>query len=159
MSKIVPMTPQGYNVLKQEIKQLKSIDRPRVIEAISEARSHGDLKENAEYHAAREEQGFLEARIKDIDAKLSRAQIIDVTKITNHGKIIFGSTVQLLNLDTDDKIVYQIVGEDEANIKKHKLSVISPIARNLIGKQQGEEINIKTPSGSVDYEILDVQYI
>ncbi len=130
----VPLTARGADSLKNELRQLKGEARPRVIKAIAEAREHGDLKENAEYHAAREEQGFIEGRIKDIEGKLSNAQIIDITEMDNTGKIIFGTTVKLLNVDTNDEVTYQIVGEDEADIKAGMISVTSPVARALIGK-------------------------
>lgn len=155
----VPMTVAGEQNLREELSQLKSVERPRVINAIAEAREHGDLKENAEYHAAREQQGFIEGRIQEIEAKLSMAQVIDVTKMPQTGKVIFGATVELLNLDSDEEVRYQIVGEDEADIKAGKISVSSPIARALIGKEQGETVNVKTPGGDVEYEVSEVQYL
>ena len=154
----IPMTVNGADVLKVELDKLKTVDRPNVVEAISEARAHGDLKENAEYHAAREQQGFMEARIRDIESKLSHAQIIDVTTLPNTGKVIFGVTVELINLDTDATVRYQIVGDDEADLKHNKISVNSPIARALIGKEEGEEVLVKAPSGDIDYEIVQVHY-
>ena len=154
----VPVTLRGAEALKAELKQLKSVARPEVVAAIAEARAHGDLKENAEYHAAREQQGFCEGRIQDIEGKLGNAQIIDISKITNTGKVIFGVTVTLLNLDTDEEVTYKIVGDDEANIKQHRISVNSPIARGLIGKMVDSEIEITTPGGMVEYEIIAVVY-
>ena len=155
---LIPMTVQGAEALRAELNELKSVKRPAVIQAIAEAREHGDLKENAEYHAAREQQGFIEGRIQDIEAKLSNAQIIDVTKLPNNGKVIFGATVTILNLDTDEEVTYRIVGDDEADIKNNLISVNSPIARGLIGKTADEVVNITTPKGVVEYEITDVQY-
>lgn len=154
----IPMTVNGADALKAELEKLKTVDRPKVVEAIAEARAHGDLKENAEYHAAREQQGFMEARIRDIESKLSHAQIIDVTTLPNTGKVIFGVTVELINLDTDVTVTYQIVGDDEADLKHNKISVNSPIARALIGKEEGEEVLVKAPSGDIDYEIVQVHY-
>lgn len=152
------MTVQGAEALRQELNELKSVKRPAVIQAIAEARAHGDLKENAEYHAAREQQGFIEGRIQDIEGKLSNAQIIDVTKLPNNGKVIFGATVTILNLDTEEEVTYRIVGDDEADIKNNLISVNSPIARGLIGKEADDVVNITTPKGVVEYEITDVQY-
>ena len=156
---LIPMTVQGAEALRLELNELKTVKRPAVILAIAEARAHGDLKENAEYHAAREQQGFIEGRIQDIEAKLSNAQIIDVTKLPNSGKVIFGATVTILNLDTDEEVTYRIVGDDEADIKNNLISVNSPIARGLIGKTADEVVNITTPKGVVEYEITDVQYL
>lgn len=158
MSK-VPLTVAGAESLKAELKKLKSEDRPRVIEAIAEAREHGDLKENAEYHAAREQQSFIEGRIKDIEGKLGNAQIIDVTKLNAEGKVIFGTTVNLISLETDTEVRYQIVGEDEADIESGKISVNSPIARALIGKEEGEIVTVQTPGGVKEYELAEVLYI
>ena len=155
----IPMTARGAEALRAELKQLKSVDRPAVIQAIAEAREHGDLKENAEYHAARERQGFIEGRIKDIEGKLSHAQIIDVTKINNTGKVIFGTTVVLSDEDTGDEVSYQIVGDDEADIKQQRISVNSPIARALIGKSEEEVVDVKTPGGVKTFEILEVRYV
>ena len=155
----VPLTARGAEKLKEELTDLKTVQRPRVIQAIAEAREHGDLKENAEYHAAREQQSFIEGRIKDIEGKLSNAQIIDVTAMTPTGKVIFGTTVELLDLDTDESVVYQIVGEDEADIKTGKISVGSPVARALIGKEEGDEIVVNAPGGDKDYEIVEVRYV
>ena len=157
MSKI-PMTKFGESSLRDEVQRLKQVERPRIVAAIAEAREHGDLKENAEYHAAREQQGFCEGRIKDIEAKLSHAQVIDVTQIENTGKVIFGVTVTLINLETDQLVTYQIVGEDEADVKNGKISVTSPIARGLIGKEEGDEVSVTTPSGVVEYEIDSVEH-
>lgn len=155
----VPLTLKGAESLREELKKLKYEDRPKVIEAIAEARAHGDLKENAEYHAAREQQGFIEGRIKDIDGKLSNCQIIDVTEMDAGGKIIFGSTVVLLDIDTEKEVKYRIVGEDEANIKQGLISVSSPISRGLVGKEEGDEISISVPGGVREFEILEVLYI
>lgn len=155
----IPMTTRGAEALRAELKQLKSVDRPAVIQAIAEAREHGDLKENAEYHAARERQGFIEGRIKDIEGKLSHAQIIDVTTMTNTGKVIFGTTVVLSDENTGDEVSYQIVGDDEADIKQHRISVNSPIARALIGKSEEDVVDVKTPGGVKTLEILEVRYV
>ncbi|MDX1444276.1 MAG: transcription elongation factor GreA [Gammaproteobacteria bacterium] len=155
----VPITKDGAQKLKDELKKLKSEDRPRVIEAIAEARAHGDLKENAEYHAAREQQSFIEGRITEIEGKLSNAEVIDVTEMNASGKVIFGSTVDLLNIDTDEEITYKIVGEDEADIKNGMLNYSSPIARGLIGKMEGDDVTINTPGGEKNFEILEVRYV
>lgn len=155
----VPMTVGGAARLQEELDRLKKVDRPRVINSIAEARAHGDLKENAEYHAAREEQGFIEGRIAEIEGKLSNAQIIDISKIDNKGKVIFGVTVDLLDVDKDEERTFQIVGDDEADIKFGKISVNSPIARGLIGKFEGDEVSVDTPGGNVAYEILKVRHI
>jgi len=155
----IPMTVKGEKALREEIKKLKTVDRPRIVEAIAEARAHGDLKENAEYHAAREQQSFLEGRVLEVESKLSLSQVIDVTKIEKTGKVIFGTTVNLINVDTDEEACYQIVGEDEANVKEGKISVSSPIARALIGKEEGEVVAIQIPSGVVEYEIDEVLHV
>lgn len=155
----IPMTVQGAERLRTELHELKSVKRPAIIQAIATAREHGDLKENAEYHAAREQQGFCEGRIQDIEAKLSNAQIIDISKLPNTGKVIFGSTVTILNLDSDEEVTYRIVGDDEADIKNNLISVNSPIARGLIGKVADDVVNITTPKGVVEFEITAVQYI
>ena len=155
----VPVTPSGHELLQKELKRLKSSDRPTVIKAIAEARAHGDLKENAEYHAAREQQSFAEGRIIDIESKLAEAQVIDVTKIPRSGKVIFGVTVDLINVDNDQEVRYQIVGEDEAEIKNNKISVTSPIARALIGKEEGDVAVVRAPGGDTEYEIDQVQHI
>ena len=154
-----PMTVAGEKKLREELDHLKSVERPRIIEAIAEAREHGDLKENAEYHAAREQQGFAEGRIQEIESKLSLAQVIDISKIDNSGKVIFGTTVTMLNCDTDETVTYTIVGEDEADIKVKKISVGSPIARALIGKEVGDVAKVQTPKGVVEYEIEEVEHI
>ena len=154
-----PMTVKGAETLRAELENLKSVKRPEIVAAIAEAREHGDLKENAEYHAAREQQGFCEGRIQDLEAKLSNTQIIDVSKLTNTGKVIFGTTVTIVNIDTDEEVTYRIVGDDEADIKKNLISVSSPIARGLIGKMVDDEIAIVTPGGTMEYEIINVQYI
>lgn len=155
----VPMTLTGAEQLRKELEMLKFERRPALSEAIATARELGDLKENAEYHAAREEQGICEARIRDIEGKLSNAQIIDVTKMPNNGRVIFGATVTIVNLDTDVEMTYRIVGDDEANIKENLISVNSPIARGLIGKNLGDEVGIQTPGGRTDVEIVAVDYI
>ena len=153
-----PMTPQGKLALEKELHQLKSIERPRIIAAIAEAREHGDLKENAEYHAAREQQGFNEGRIQEIESKLADAQIIDVSKIPATGKVIFGSTVTLMDTGSEETKVYRIVGEDEANLRDGKISVMSPIARALIGKSLDDVVLVAAPGGDLEYEITDVSY-
>ncbi len=155
----VPLTVVGANKLRAELEELKTVTRPRIVEAIATAREHGDLKENAEYHAAREQQSFAEGRINEIEAKLANAQIIDVTSIDAKGKVIFGATVEIEDLDSEKKFTYQIVGVDEANIKEGRISVGSPIARALIGKEVDDVVTVKTPAGDVDYEILSIQYI
>ncbi len=155
----VPLTVVGANKLRAELEELKSVVRPRIIADIATAREHGDLKENAEYHAAREQQSFTEGRIKDIDGKLSNAEIIDVTQIDANGRVIFGATVEIENIETEEVVTYQIVGEDEANIKEHRISVGSPISRALIGKEKEDVVTVKAPSGDIEYEILSIQYI
>ncbi|WP_148252533.1 transcription elongation factor GreA [Aidingimonas lacisalsi] len=155
----VPMTVAGEARLREELEQLKGVERPQVINAIAEAREHGDLKENAEYHAAREQQGFIEGRIQEIEGKLASAQVIDVTKLPKTGKVIFGVTVELVNLDTDEEVSYRIVGEDEADIKSGMISVTSPIARALIGKEEGDVVVVKTPGGEVEYEIGSIEHL
>jgi|TARA_B100000929_G_scaffold136976_1_gene108493 transcription elongation factor GreA len=153
------MTTAGAEALRKELDQLKKVDRPRISAAIAEAREHGDLKENAEYHAAREQQGFCEGRIQDIESKLSNAQIIDITSIQNTGKVIFGVTVTIVDVDSDEEKVYQIVGDDEADIKSGKLSVNSPIARGLIGREEGDTVQIDTPGGTKEYEVDKVEHL
>ena len=153
------MTLRGAELLQAELKVLKTEKRPRIVKDIADAREHGDLKENAEYHAAKEEQGFCEGRIQDIEGRLCNAQVIDVTSIPNHGKVIFGTTVTIVNVDTDAEVKYRIVGDDEADIKSNLISVNSPIARGLIGKQADDAVIIKTPKGDVEYEIIEVEYI
>ena len=154
----VPMTIRGAEMLREELKNLKSNDRPRVIQAIAEARAHGDLKENAEYHAAKEQQGFIEGRIKEIEGKLSNTQIIDITTIDAKGKIIFGSTVDLLEVESDTQSTYTIVGEDEADINSGMISFSSPIARAMIGKNEGDEVSFSAPGGEKLYEVIEVRY-
>lgn len=154
----VPMTATGAEKLQAELARLKNEERPKIIKAISEARAHGDLKENAEYHAAKEQQSFTEGRIREIEAKLSHAHIIDISKIENTGKVIFGATVTLYNVKNDNEVTYQIVGEDEADLKHQKISITSPIARAIIGKTSDDEITVKTPQGDVSYEIISVDY-
>ena len=155
----VPMTVEGEVALRAELERLKTQDRPTVIAAIAEAREHGDLKENAEYHAAREQQGFIEGRIADIESKLSEVQVIDVTSLPHTGKVIFGTTVDLINVDTDAEVTYKIVGDDEADIKLNKISINSPIARALIGKEEGDIAAVETPAGVTEYEIAEVKHI
>ena len=154
-----PLTINGLEKLKEELKDLKLVKRLKIVAAIAEARSHGDLKENAEYHAAKEQQSLNEGRIQQIEDIIARANIIDVTKINNDGKIIFGSTVFLQNLDTDEKISYKIVGKDEADLKNKLIYFLSPIGKGLIGKMKKDLVEIKTPSGSKNFEIIDVKYI
>jgi transcription elongation factor GreA len=155
----IPMTVEGVCALESELLRLKNEERQRIISDIATAREHGDLKENAEYHAAKEEQAFVEGRIQEIEAKLSRMQIIDVTKLNQDGRCVFGTTVTLLNLVDDSEIVYKIVGEDEADIELGKISCHSPIARATLGKEEGDEVKVKAPKGDILYEILEVQYI
>ena len=157
MSK-VPMTVRGHELLQEELKKLKYEDRPNVVKAIAEARAHGDLRENAEYHAAKEQQGFIEARIKDIEGKLSHKQVIDVASVDARGKVIFGSTVVILDETTDKETAYTIVGEDEADIKAGMISYTSPIARALIGKDEGDAIEYQAPDGMKTFDILEVRY-
>ena len=158
MSK-VPMTARGAQLLRDELHELKYVARPRVIVAIAEARAHGDLKENAEYHAAKEQQSFIEGRIKEIDGMLSNAQIIDVTALNAGGKVVFGTTVELLNIKSNDTVTYQIVGDQEANVKEGRISITSPIARALIGKEEGDIAVVRAPSGEIEYEISAVKYL
>ena len=154
----VPMTVRGAGLMRDELKRLKSEDRPNIIKAIAEARAHGDLKENAEYHAAKEQQGFIEGRIKEVEAKLSNIQEIDVTTIDAQGKVVFGSTVEVLDVESNEETVYKIVGEDEADIKSGLISFTSPIARALIGKNEGDEVSFSAPGGERHYEIIQVRY-
>jgi len=156
---LYPMTAKGAELLREELKYLKTVKRPQIVKSIAEAREHGDLKENAEYHAAREQQSFCEGRLQDIEGKLSNIQIIDVTKMTNNGKVIFGATVSIINVETDEEITYKIVGQDEADIKRNMISVGSPIARGLIGKSVDDVANIQTPKGKIEFEIVAVEYI
>jgi transcription elongation factor GreA len=155
----VPVTVRGHQMLTEELKQLKSVDRPQVIQAIAEAREHGDLKENAEYHAAKEQQGFIEGRIKELEGKLSNLQVIDVTTLNVTGKVVFGATVDLLDVDSDKEITYRIVGEDEADIKTGLVSFTSPIARALIGRSEGDEVVFDAPAGQKTYEVIEVRYV
>ncbi len=155
----IPMTAKGAERLREELHQLKTVDRPRVILAIAEARAHGDLKENAEYHAAREQQGFIEGRLSDLEGQLSQSQVIDVTKMEPTGRVVFGTTVDLSDDATGQKVTYQIVGDLEADISKGRISISSPIARALIGKEEGDVAIVKAPVGDKEYEILAVHYI
>jgi transcription elongation factor GreA len=155
----VPMTVKGAEKLKQQLHQLKTVDRPRITKAIAEARAHGDLSENAEYHAAREQQSFAEGRINAIESALADAQIIDVTTINAEGRVVFGATVKLLNVESGAEVTYQIVGEEEADINQGLISITSPIARALIGKEQDDSVDVNAPSGIIEYEILEVLYI
>jgi len=158
MSK-VPMTVKGEANLREELERLKKVERPRITAAIAEAREHGDLKENAEYHAAREQQSFNEGRIMEIEGKLANAQVIDVTAIPPTGRVIFGTTVDLINVETDETVSYRIVGDDEADVKNNLISVSSPIARALIGKEEGDQVVVRAPGGDVEYEIDRVRHI
>lgn len=155
----VPMTVAGEKALREELEHLKKVERPKIIKDIATAREHGDLKENAEYHAAREQQGFIEGRIQDIEGKLSNVQVIDVTTLPQTGKVIFGVTVKLIDIDTEEEKTYQIVGEDEADVPNGKISAGSPIARALIGKSEGDEVVVKVPNGEIEYEIEQVLYV
>ena len=155
----VPMTVGGAERLRAELNNLKLVQRPRIVQAIAEARAHGDLKENAEYHAARDQQSFCEGRIIEIEGKLADSEIIDISKIPNNGKVIFGTSVSLYSPDTDKSVTYQIVGDDEADVKNGKISVSSPIARAMMGKMEGDEITVKAPSGDIGYEIEKVEYL
>ncbi|WP_444929755.1 transcription elongation factor GreA [Microbulbifer sp. SSSA002] len=155
----VPMTVEGAEALRSELDNLKKVERPTVVQAIAEAREHGDLKENAEYHAAREKQGFIEGRIQEIESKLSHSLVIDVKTIEPSDKVIFGTTVTIIHLDDDKEVTYKIVGDDEADVKQHKISVNSPIARALIGKEVGDIVVVQTPSGAVEYEIDAVAHL
>jgi len=155
----IPLTIEGEAALRKELEQLKKIERPRVVEAIAEARAHGDLKENAEYHAAREEQGLMEARIRDLESKLSNAQVIDIAALGKGDKVIFAATVTIINVDNDESFTYKIVGDDEADIKQGKISYLSPMARALIGKQVGDLVVVHTPSGDVEYELDEVKFV
>ena len=153
------MTKEGENFLREELKNLKSVERNKIIKAITEARKHGDLKENAEYHAAKESQGFIESRIREIERKLSDAQVIDITEIQPSGKVIFGTTVKIKNLEEGRSVTYKIVGEDEADIKLGKISVNSPLSRNLIGKSKGDSFRFESPSGVKDYHIVSIKHL
>lgn len=154
-----PMTVKGAEALQEELQQLKFVTRPKIVEAISTARAHGDLKENAEYHAAKEQQSFNEGRIQELETKLSNSQIIDITKLTNHGKVVFGATVTVCHISSDEQLTYQIVGEDEADIKEHKISYSSPIGKALIGKELDDTVNVYTPGGLEEYEIVAIEYV
>jgi len=154
----IPLTAAGAERLKQELKELKTVKRPAVIEAIAVARDHGDLKENAEYHAAREQQGFIEGRIKELESVISNARIIDVTRLNPNGKVVFGCTVELVDVESGDEVTYQIVGDVEADINARRIAVSSPIARALIGKEEGEDIAVEAPGGVREYEISAVHY-
>jgi len=159
MSTKFPLTVRGAEKLRLELEQLKSVERPKVIEAIAEARAHGDLKENAEYHAAREQQGFIEGRIQAIEGKLGNAVIVDVTTVNAAGKVVFGATVDLVDEDSGDEVTYQLVGDDEADIKSGLISINSPVARALIGKEEGDVADVQTPGGLKSFEIVAVKYI
>jgi transcription elongation factor GreA len=154
-----PMTLAGETTLREELDRLKRVERPRIVQAIAEAREHGDLKENAEYHAAREQQSFTEGRVLEIEGKLGNAQVIDITTIPKTGKVIFGTTVDLINVETDESVTYRIVGEDEADVKSNMISIGSPIARALVGKEEGDVVVVKAPGGDIEYEIDQVQHI
>ncbi len=154
----IPLTAAGAERLKEELKELKSVKRPAVIEAIAVAREHGDLKENAEYHAAREQQGFIEGRIKEVESVLSNSQVIDVTKLPQNGRVVFGCTVDLIDMDSEEEVTYQIVGDIEADISKNRIAVSSPIARALIGKEEGEDATVEAPAGTREYEITAIRY-
>ncbi len=155
----IPMTIEGEAALRSELEQLKKVERPRIVQAIAEAREHGDLKENAEYHAAREQQSFAEGRIQEIESKLSNAQVIDIRSISPGDRVVFGATVDIINIDTDGTLTYKIVGDDESDVKANKISYQSPIGRALIGKEIGDVVLVKTPNGDVEYEIDDVKHI
>jgi len=155
----VPLTISGAETLREELQRLKTVERPRIISAIAEARAHGDLKENAEYHAAREQQSFTEGRIQEIEGKLSNAQVIDVTQFQNDGKVIFGATVKLYHIQKETEVVYKIVGEDEADINEGRISFTSPLARAMIGKHVDDEVQVHTPDGQIPYEIISVDYL
>lgn len=155
----IPMTQEGADALREELQHRKSVLRPEITQAIAEAREHGDLKENAEYHAAREQQGFNEGRVTEIESKLADAQIIDISKIPPSGKVIFGSTVTLIDAESGDEIRYKIVGEDEADLKAGKISIMSPIARGVVGKSEGDVAVVQTPSGELEYEIDSVEHL
>lgn len=159
MSNKIPLTARGADKLREELDQLKSVERPRVIEAIAEARAHGDLKENAEYHAAREQQGFIEGRIQEIEGKLANAQIVDISAMPNNGKVVFGATVLLADEADGKEVSYQIVGDDEADIKQGLISINSPVARALIGKEEGDVADVQTPGGQKSFEIVEVKYV
>lgn len=154
----MPVTLQGMELMREELTQLKTVDRPRIIQAIADAREHGDLKENAEYHAAREQQSFAEGRIQELESAIGSAQVIDVSKLPQTGKVVFGVTVEMEEIESGDSVTYQIVGEFEADIKAGKISVTSPIARAMIGKEEGEEVIVNAPGGKKEFEIIEVRY-
>lgn len=154
----VPLTAEGAERLKEELKELKFVKRPQVVEAIAVARDHGDLKENAEYHAAREEQGFMEGRIAELESVLSNAQIIDITKLNKSGRVVFGCTVDLIDVESEEEVTYQVVGDIEADISQNRIAISSPIARALIGKEEGDDVVVQAPSGTREYEITAVHY-
>lgn len=154
-----PLTKKGEEKLRALLKELKTVERPKITEAIAEARAHGDLSENAEYHAAREQQSFNEGRIQHIEGVLAEAEVIDVTKVNANGKVVFGATVSVENLETEEEVTYQIVGEEEADIEQKLISVTSPIARALIGKEEGDVVDVNAPSGNIEYEIVEIKYI
>ncbi len=155
----VPMTAKGAEKLRLQLNELKTVDRPRITAAIAEARAHGDLSENAEYHAAREQQSFVEGRIQTIEHALAHAEIIEISSINADGKVVFGATVRVMNLENDQEVTYQIVGEEEADINEARISITSPIARALIGKQEGDIVEVNAPGGDIEYEIMEVKYI
>lgn len=155
----VPITRVGIELLKQELDELKKVRRPRTIAAIAEARAHGDLRENAEYHAAKEEQAFVEGRIHIIEQRLAMAEVVDPKALNHQGRVVFGATVSICNLETDEEFRYQIVGEDEADIKQNKISVGSPMARSIIGKERGDVFTVETPKGSLEYEVVEIEYL
>ncbi|MFK7816076.1 MAG: transcription elongation factor GreA [Gammaproteobacteria bacterium] len=154
----VPLTVKGAEKLRSELDELKNVKRPQIIEAIATARAHGDLKENAEYHAAREQQSFAEGRIKEIEGKLSNAEVIDVTKVNANGRVVFGATVILADEESGDEVTYTIVGEDEADIKQNMISITSPVARAMIAKEEGDVITVEAPAGNKEYEVVEVRY-
>lgn len=154
----VPITLRGSEALRNELKQLKTVARPEVVAAIAEARAHGDLKENAEYHAAKEQQSFIEGRIQELDGVLSNMQVIDPATLTHDGRVVFGVTVDLINIENEDKVTYQLVGDYESDIKLNRISISSPIARALIGKEVDDIAAVKAPSGTIEYEIIDIKY-
>ena len=157
--KRVPMTQQGADAVREELTRLKTVDRPRIIASIAEARAHGDLRENAEYHAAKEQQSFLEGRISQVESKLGNVQIIDVTKLPQNGKVVFGTTVVMLNIETDEQVRYKIVGDEEADIKNNMISISSPIARAVIGKSVDDIVLVQAPDGDIEYEVMEVLYL
>jgi len=157
--KQLPLTAAGAERLKVELTELKKVKRPAVIDAIATAREHGDLKENAEYHAAKEQQAFIEGRIKELESAVSNSQIIDVTRLNNSGRVVFGCTVDLINVETEEEVTYQVVGDIEADISKNRIAISSPIARALIGKEEGEDVVVEAPAGNKEYEITAVHYV